>query len=242
VSRIYRGRLPGLVLALGACATIAGCAGSVPTPVVVYVTPATTPSPLIVYVTPGPTATAAATAVPTEASTATAEATAEASAEATAGPSVPPTLAPGASPTSRAEGCSGNQTNKDFFAEAAAKERFDVSCAVPPTKRRVQGGEWTLPNGGKVVLGYKNSAGALIEFDQGNFCTTSPAACSPHISTIGSVALGDMTGTLTLIDAAPTFAIYVAPGTAHAYAFAGRGMTQAQFKAWAAALIKVPKS
>jgi hypothetical protein len=238
VSRIYRGRLPGLVLTLGACAALSGCSASVPTPVVVYVTPGTTPSPLVVYVTPDPTATQEATAPPTAAPTEAPTATPEAS----AAPTGTSTLAPGASPTSRAEGCTGNQTNKDFFAEAAAKEKFAVYCAVLPTKWWIQGGKWTLPDGGYVVLGYRNSAGAVIGFDEGAFCTTSPAACSPHVSTIGSVPLGDMTGTLTLIDATPTFAIYVSPGTTHAYTFAGQGMTQAQFKAWAAAVIKVPKS
>jgi hypothetical protein len=229
--RLARSRV---VVAICAGALVAACSASTPTPVTVFVTA----SPLIVYVTPEPTPTPAATATPTEAPSATIVASAESSAGATE----TATLAPGASPTSRAEACSGNQTNKDFFAEAAAKEKFAVYCAVLPTKWWIQSGKYTLPNGGYVVLGYKNSAGGIIEFDQGAYCLTSPAACSPHIATIGPVPLGDMTGILTVIDATPTYGIFVAPGTTHAYAFAGRGMTQAQIKAWAAAIIKVPKS
>ena len=66
----------GLVLA----ATVAGCVGAAPTPVIVYVTPA--PTPIIVYVTPPPSddptpvptkmATPAPTPTPTPAPTATA--------------------------------------------------------------------------------------------------------------------------------------------------------------------------
>jgi hypothetical protein len=161
-------------------------------------------------------------------------------ATATATPTASPT--PAASPTSRAAACTGNASNKAFFAEAAENEPFDVYCAVLPSTWWLEAGQYTLPDGGRVGAYYKNAAGSLVQIAEGAYCTTSPAACSPHISVIGPASFGGLAGTLEVMAAGPIWAIYVAPGTTHAYAMIGKGMSQAQFVAWAAAARKVPRS
>ena len=212
-------------LALAACLMLAGCSSAAPTPITVYVTPAPTITPIIIYVTPAPT--------PTEAPTDTTMATA------TPTPSVTPS--PAASPTSAAARCTGNASNKAFFVEAASKEPFDVYCAVLPSSWWLESGALTLPNGGTVTVNYKNAAGARIGIMEGAFCTLSPADCSSRMSTIGPASFAGLPGTLVVIATGITWGIYVDPGTMHAYTFYGRGMTQAQFVAWAAAVVKVPR-
>jgi len=223
--RISRPRLA--VLSLAACLVLAGCSSAASTPVVVFVTPAPT-----ITAAPTDTPVATATATPTAAATDTPVATA------TATPTATP--APAASPTSAAAACTGNASNKAFFVEAASKEPFDVYCAVLPSTWWLEEGEYTLPNGGKVAASYKNAAGSLLRIVEGAYCTTSPAACSPHVSVIGPASFGGLAGTLDTLTSDPVWVIYVAPGTTHAYAFMGIGMSQAQFKAWAAAIRKVP--
>ena len=108
-------------------------------------------------------------------------------------------------------------------------------------QRRLEAGQYTLPDGGKVGAYYKNAAGSLITIAEGAYCTTSPAACSPHISVIGPASFGGLSGTLDVLAAGPIWAIFAAPGTMHAYVMIGQGMSQAQFVAWAAAVRKVPR-
>ena len=110
-----------------------------------------------------------------------------------------------------------------------------------PSSWWLEAGQYTLPDGGKVGAYYKNAAGSLITIAEGAYCTTSPAACSPHISVIGPASFGGLSGTLDVLAAGPIWAIFVAPGTMHAYVMIGQGMSQAQFVAWAAAVRKVPR-
>jgi len=217
-------RLSGSVLSLAACLVLAGCSSAAPTPIVVFVTPTPQITPIIIYVTQAPMRTAAATDRPLATATATASPT------------------PTASPISGAATCTGNASNKAFFVEAASKEPFDVYCAVLPSSWWLEQGEYTLPGGGKVTVQYKNAAGAAIIIIEGAWCTTTPAACSPHTSTIGPASFGGLSGTAYIYAGGATRVIYVNPGTDHAYAFFGDGMTQAQFVAYAAAVVKVPRS
>jgi hypothetical protein len=219
--------------AFAACLIVAGCSGSAnpwaptPSPVIVYVTPAVTPSPIVVYVTPPP-----------------AQPTPEITPEATPAPSPSPAASPTpvVAPTSRASRCTGNDTNKAFFAEAAARLRFDVYCAVLGRGWWVDGGSYQLPDGGVLSLHYRNSAGAEFYVFEGAFCTTSPSACSTHIAVLGSASFGGIAGTMYQVNSVPVYSIHTAPGTAHDYNIASKGLTPAGLAAVAAAFIRVPKS
>jgi hypothetical protein len=222
--------MPGIeriAAVMAALAVVAGCSGSTnpwpptPSPVIVYVTPAVTPSPVLVYVTPAP-----------------AQPTPEVTPEATTAPSPTPVTAP----TSRASGCTGNDTNKAFFADAAADLRFDVYCAVLGRGWWVDGGSYQLPDGGVLSVHYRNSAGAAFYVFEGAFCTTSPSACSTHIAVLGPASFGGLAGTMYQVNSVPVYSIHTAPGTTHDYNIASKGLTPAGLAAVAAAFIRVPKS
>jgi hypothetical protein len=219
--RIGRLAATGLAVAMVA----AGCAASAPTPIYVYVTPA--PTPWIIYVTPAPTAMPTATPTPAETPSPATPAT----------PKPTPTPAPGVAATS----CTGSAENIAFISEAATYMPFDVYCLALPSNWFVGGGAYQQPNGGQVSLTYKTSTGGVIQLLEGNFCTSGASACAPKAAKLGSAALGKMTGELDQLDGAPTYVLYVNPRTGNAYTMSGKGMTQAQFTAWAAAALKVAK-
>ena len=229
-------RLLPVGLAITVAVALAGCSAGTPTPIVILVTPQPTPSPIIVYVTPEPTPTAAApTAAP---ATPTAAAPTAAPAPPTA--EITPTLGPTAAPTSRAAACSGNDTNKDFFAAAAHDLPFDVYCAVLPSSWHVQSGNYTRPNGGLLQVRYQNSAGAVLVLTEGNTCP-SPAPCPEVGFPAGATSFGGLAG--TLYSTPPSdYGIYVGPAGRETDILAGSGVSKSSFVTWAAGLRKVPRA
>jgi|SRR5271157_499108 len=227
--RVRRGaRLTGL-----AAATIlvglgfGGCVPgrSNPTPIIIVVTlppaqssaPAISPSPTDVA-TPSPIsiATATPTAVPT--------------------PTAPPvaTTVPATSCTIRGAG------DTAFWSEVASAMAWDVYCPVLPADWSVFSGSYDSSGGGSMAMAWR-SGGAKLQIQEGAFCTTSVATCSPHATAIGPADFGDLPGSLdTLSDG--SFVIYVNPGTARAYTLSGSGVNQETFVSMAAALVKVAKS
>lgn len=87
---------------------------------------------------------------------------------------------------------------------------------------------------------FKVSGGASVEIDEGSFCTTGAATCSPHDASLGKSAFGDLLGDLDTISGGG-FVIYVNPGTAKAHSITGSGMSQETFVVYAAALAKVAR-
>jgi hypothetical protein len=138
--------------------------------------------------------------------------------------------------------CTGTADHQAFFADAAAKLPFDVYCAALPAGWWLQTANYQQPNGGLVVVSYKNTAGATIEISEGNFCSVAPSICWAVVSTVGTASFGPLPGTLVVASATPVYGIYVGANTTHSYVITGRGMTQAKFVAIAAALVKVPKA
>jgi hypothetical protein len=191
-------------------------------------------------------ATPVATTAPTQATTAppTAAPTAPPTAALTAPPTATPVptdtpapATPTAAPTSPAAICTGNDKNKEFIAEAAAKLTFDVYCAVLPSRYWVAGGKYTLPAGGTLELDYADAAGASIVIQEGNWCSGCGIAADHHY---GAAAFDGITGDFwSLTD---TWIMVVPSITDPSYMLRGRGMSKANFLAWAAALKKVPKS
>jgi hypothetical protein len=158
-------------------------------------------------------------------------------------PSLPPpamrTPTPSPSASSRAQACTGTADNKAFLAEAASHLTFDVYCAVLPSGWYMSSGSYTQPSGGKVLLVYKNSSTGEIDLSEGNFCSSS---CNPWINSLGPASFDGTSTTLYLVTNAPKYAIYLHPATANAYTMTSVGVTSTDFKAWSAALYKVPKS
>jgi hypothetical protein len=211
---------------LTAVLLVAACAGTAPT----------APTPMIVYVTLSPApATATPAATPTPATSAT------------AGPSEGPVLTEAPSlepsvPAAPGETCSGTANFQALYAEAAAFMHWDVYCPVLPKGWYVKEAEWKGTNGGVVRAVYGGPHGAVIGLAEGSWCTTSPAACAVNSGALGGGAFGDLAGSLYLYTSPTSYVIYVHPGTVHAYAIAGQGITKAAFLQYAAALIKVPKA
>jgi hypothetical protein len=217
-------RLRGTLLVLAAALAVGACTSSSASP-----TSSVIPSPQATR-----TAVETATDVPTPAPTEV---------------PVPPTAvasatdSPPAASSGPASACTGTQANQAFFVEAASQIRFDVYCAVLPSGWYLNAGDYKTANGGQVTVQYKGPGGATLEVAEGAYCTTSPVACSAHVSSLGNASFGDLTGALDLTGASPvTYAIYVAPGTQHGYGISGTGMGQAKFAAYAAAMVKVTGS
>ena len=181
--------------------------------------------------TPTDTPTPAATPVPTPAPTASPIASATAS----------PAASTTANPVSGI--CGGTADQQSYFQQAAVAERFDVYCGALPAKWYLQTTQYTVPNGGQLTIQYKRFSGGQLDISEGAFCTTSAAACSPNVGVIGAGSFGGLAGSLDKFSASPdVFVIYVAPGTPDAYMIRGAGVTQAEFVALAAAMVKVPRS
>jgi hypothetical protein len=190
---------------------------------------------------PTSTPTAAATATPTAAPTPPPTSTP------TAAPSPAPSETPIAVPSSNATPliapCTGTADHQAFFAQAANLEHFDVYCGALPTQWYLQATAYTLPNGGTLTIQYKKVGGGQLDIAEGAYCLTGAAACSPHVSVLGTASFGNLPGALDLFSSSPSvFVIYVAPGTGHAYSIKGTGMTQATFVSLATLMARVPKS
>lgn len=206
---------------------LGGCVASSPTPIVVYVTPAPAD-------TSTDTSAPAESAAPAGSQTAAPGATSTPAATATPAPS----SSPSASPTSAAGTCTGTADNQAFFVEAATNLSFNVYCAVLPSSWWLQTGSYVGTSGGYMEAEYKSSGGADFEIREGAWCPPDKACVAPG-ATIGPASFAGMAGTLYLNNT--TYTLRVGTAANPTYFMVGYGMSQAQFVAWAAALIQVPK-
>jgi hypothetical protein len=204
-----------VVPVLVAAAALAGCGASKATPAAA--TPIPTEAPTSAEITPSPTPEAA----PTETIAATPT----------------PTPTPEASPTSRAAGCTGSADNQAFFADAAAALSFHVYCAVLPSGWWLQTASYVLPAGGFLQAEYKSSGGAGFSLWENGWCPPGHA-CIAHGPQIAAATFGGLAGTLHLNTG--TYTLEVGTWAHPLYLMVGSGMSQAQFVAYAKALIKVP--
>jgi hypothetical protein len=208
-----------VVFAFGACKSNSG-----PTPIIIVVTPSPSPE---VTPTEEPTATPTgeATETPTEEATPTAVLT-----------PVPGGYHP-------ATDCSGSPDNQNFYQSAADGLSVDIYCPVFPAGWYVNGtASWHGNPAAQLVAPYKGPGGATITIKEGAFCTAGASACAPKDTIIGAAVFGDRAGTLVSLGPGAGYAIYVDANSTHAYEITGNGLTQANFVAIAAALIKVAKS
>ena len=168
--------------------------------------------------------------------------TAASSATPTAAASATPAASGSADPTfsAAAAGCTGTAKHKAFFDDAAGALSFSVYCGALPSDWWLEIGNYSQPGGGSLTVSYKNSKGWTVSLGEGNFCPGLPD-CWKSTSNLGSASFGSLSGSLKLISAG-TYGVFVNAGTTHGYQMIGKGMTQAQFVSWAAALVKIPKS
>ena len=179
---------------------------------------------------------ASAAATPAASSTATAAPTPTMAATPTATAAVTPT--PAASPTSAAAVCTGSAENQAWFVDAASDLDFDVYCAVLPSGWWLDSASYVLPAGGYLEAEYKNSGGAELGVREGGWCPPGYACIGPG-ATIGPASFDGLAGTLYLNNT--TYTLQVGTYADPAYLMIGHGMSQDQFVAWAAAMLKVPK-
>jgi hypothetical protein len=135
-------------------------------------------------------------------------ATPEASTEPTTEPSEPPSPSPDAATASQdaspddarsADACSGNDNNRDFFADAAAALDFDVYCPSLPRGWFVDSGEYSLRNGGSLSITYDGPGDAILELRETGPCQPGDD-CIPSGTEEGDAPFGDRPGVLVAID------------------------------------------
>jgi len=184
----------------------------------VLATPALEPS-----LTAAPTSTAAPTEAPTAAPTPTEP---EPSAEAS------PSGEPGS-----ADVCTGNDSNREFYANVAAAFAWPVYCPVLPARWSVISGRYRSDRGGWVGVASKGPGGARCELHEGACCAAADG-CVPLGSDAGTAAFGDLSGTLVTADDG-RYAVVVDRGAARSWLAIGSGLDVEQFKAFAADLALV---
>ena len=118
------------------------------------------------------------------------------------------TVTPAAS--SDADACSGNASNKDFFATAVHAFKWAIYCAILPAGWYGTG-TWTGDPGGELTITYKGPGGVSLELKEGAYCTDSDSVCQPKVKELGPTLYGDQTGTLYTLE--PGYAVYVNDGT-----------------------------
>lgn len=190
--------------------------------------------------TPAPSA-AAPTVEPTAVATPTTEPTAnvDVTEVPTATPEfVTPTIEP--SPSGEAGSvavCSGNDSNREFFANVAAAFDWPVYCAVLPARWVVEGGLYRSAGGGRMEITYKGPGGARFELREGAFCDV-PEGCVPGGPDAGDAAFGDLSGTLVTADDG-RYAVVVDRGAARSWLAIGTALDVEVFKGFAADLALV---
>ena len=138
-----------------------------------------------------------------------------------------------------ASACSGSQANKNYFAQVARELSWDVYCAMLPSGWGVKSGAYEGTAPGSLTVSYAGPAGATLALREGAFCTSGAAACAPRTAELGTATFGDLQASLVAVSGG--FAVYVNPGTSHAYSLTGTGMSRGTFAAIAAALVRVAK-
>jgi len=161
------------------------------------------------------------------------------SAEATASPQEPtpaPSDQPSAAPGS-ADACTGNASNRDFYAGLADAVGWTVYCPVLPARWSVTSGKYRLAGGGWMEIGYKGPGGAQITLQEGAFCSDA-GGCVPSGTDQGDAPFGDLGGTLVATDDGG-WAVVVDRGQQPSWLLVGSGLDESAFRQIAADLVAV---
>ena len=160
----------------------------------------------------------------------------------TPSPTSAPLTASAPSPTSDVAACTGTDANRAYFIQIADTVPFNFYCAVFPTGWQVKA---TQTDQGVTAIVYTNASGWLVELEEG--CSTAAGCLTDTQDPIGSTSFSDMTGTVYSMNLG--YEIWSQTGGTGYAMMASRAdisdpnkITQAQFMAWAAAIIHVPKA
>jgi len=198
-------------------------------------------------VTPSP----AASAVPSAASSVSAAPSSEApSVEPSLEPSLEPTETPEATPTATPtgasaspsgsgsvaglDGCTGTDSNREFFANAATRYPWPVYCATLPARWVVNVGSF---GSGKLDISYKGPSGTSFELHQGAVCAAG-VDCYPTGTDAGTTAFGDRTASLVHVEDGGLVAI-VDRGKRTSWMAIGHGLDDVTFASFLGALIRL---
>ena len=137
-----------------------------------------------------------------------------------------------------ADACTGTQSNRNFFVDAARAVTWQVRCAVLPDGWFVTSpSEYRLAGGGKLIASYKGPNGATVALSEGAFCTD-PGGCVPAGTDAGEASLGTAAGTfVTLADGG--FAVVVDRGLPVSWLLVVEGLDQTTARSIAADVIAV---
>ena len=161
--------------------------------------------------------------------------------------SPPPTPADTALPSTATpppvaiNGCSGSEENQSFFAEAAKAMSWPVYCAVLGDHWFLQDGTYRLANGGELEVSYNGPGDAHIAIVEGNVCDQVGSdinVCAPRDSVIGPAPFGDQTGELGRLSNG--LVLDVDRGANPSWRVTGLGLSEADFRAICAAMLRVP--
>ena len=222
-----RRSLPWLLLPVLAVSLVTGCIGqdevrdeASPTPTASVAAPSDTPA---ASATAEPTATAAPT--PSSAPTPT-----PTPASATEEPSP-------SGGTGSADACTGNDDNREFFADVSAAFDWPVYCAVLPGGWSVESGRYRSAGGGWMEMFYRGPNGARFELHEGAFCDAADGCVSAGTDA-GSASFGDTSGTL-VTGSDGRHAVAVDRGDDISWLAIGDGLDVEAFKDLAAAMLRV---
>jgi hypothetical protein len=110
---------------------------------------------------------------------------------------------------------------------------------VLPSGWWLQSGSYTAASGGFLQVEYKTAGAATFSLWEGAWCPPNKS-CIAVGPLVGPASFDGLSGSLYLNSG--TYTLRVGTLANPAYLMVGSGMTQAQFTALAAALIKVPKT
>ncbi len=117
---------------------------------------------------------------------------------------------------------------------------WPVYCAVLPDGWFLETGTYRLANGGRLDVTYRGPGDAHVAMSEGNVCDsvgTDVDVCAPRDTVIGPIALGDKTGELGRL--ANGLVLDVDRGANPSWRVTGLGISEADFVAWCAALLRV---
>ncbi len=146
-------------------------------------------------------------------------------------------------PSDGAPACSGSDANRTFFTQAAGAMSWAVYCAVLPDGWFLETGTYRLAEGGQLLVTYRGPADVHIAMAQGNVCDGVGAdvdVCAPRDAVIGPAVIGDRTGDLGRL--ANGLVLDVDRGANPSWRITGLGVTEADFLAICAAMLKVDAS
>ncbi|MEO5918632.1 MAG: hypothetical protein ABIQ17_03630, partial [Candidatus Limnocylindrales bacterium] len=151
------------------------------------------------------------------------------------------TGSPPAKPPISATVCTGSESNRAFFAQAAAGMSWSVYCAVLPDGWYLETGSYRLANEGHLEVTYRGPGDAYVSIAEGNICLAVGGdieQCAPRDTVLADAAMGDLVGELGRLSNG--LVLDVDRGANPSWRVTGLGVSEEEFTAICAAMIKVP--